>query len=167
MLAATVSRISKQDFSENVDQLHPGDFCVLLRAKSVHATMTSEGSECEQSRKQYHCLLTSSPLLKALGLSAERLVWVNIEASENGRATLRYVGTANFTEINLLLKDSQGSLVDSYEDGTPRNSGYLSDGSRYLVYRFSFPIDGFSPTKAMRYQRSVGVCDLPRLVLSL
>ena len=86
-------------YSTNVIQLHPGDQCVLFRTERSHADIYEHGSSFREGALTQHGLLIGSPVRQALGLPSERLVWIDIEERGGGRATVRYVGTSNVTDM--------------------------------------------------------------------
>ena len=63
-----------------------------------------------------------------MGISAERLFWVDVEDREDGRATVLYVGTTNVTDMPTWAEGRDGTPHGVYAFGSPRNSGYMPDG---------------------------------------
>ena len=153
--------------STNIIQLHPGDQCVLFRAEETHRAMRAHGSGYEEPRRTQHCMLIGSLVGQALGLPAERLVWVTIEERGDRRATVWYVGTTNVTELPTWVSGDEGTPDAMYESSQLRDMGFLEDGSRYIVYRFALYMDGFKQHYSNTDTRSVGGCYLLPLGLSL
>ena len=155
-------------YSTNVVQLRPGDQCVLVRTESVNATLRAKDPQHEKTARTQHCVLIGSAVRQGLALPAERIVWVTIDEQQNGRATVRFVGAANAADILLLVKGHEGTPHKDYDNPfQARDMGIMQDGARFLVYRFAIYMDGFKQTKAQRDVRSVGVCYLLPLGLSL
>ena len=154
-------------YSTNVMKLYPGDQCVLLRAESADMAMRDQGAVWTEPDCTQHCVLVGSLVRQGMGLSAERLVWIDVENREECRATVRYVGTTNVTNLPTWVGGRNGTPHAGYEMGSVKNMGYMPDGSRYLVYRFALYMDGFKQTKAQRDTRSVGGCYLMPLGLSV
>ena len=154
-------------YSTNVVELHPGDVCVLFRAEEVHKEVVRHGANFKEENKSQHCLLIGSMIRQGIGRSAERLLWLDIENRHAGRATVRYVGTCNVTDVPTWLGGPRGTPQEGYGFEKQRHIGYLSDGSRFVVYRFGLYVDGFQQTKSVRDTRSVGGCYILPLGLSL
>ena len=153
-------------FSTNVIQLFPGDQLALFRAES--AQVSGRGDNDVQDSHTQHCILIGSLVRQGLSRPAERLVWVDIERTESGRATVRYVGTSTVTDLPRWVRGEQGTPHTEYcSDVSARNRGFMQNGSRYVVYRVALYMDGFKQTKAQRDTRSVGGCYMLPLGLSL
>ena len=131
-------------FSSNVIQLYPGDQCILFRATEINDLLSAQNVDYIEPETTQHCLLIGSPVNQTKSKPAERLVWLNIEKSTDGRATVRYIGTCNVSHMSCWVTGSRGTPHKGYEFGKPKNIGFLSDGSRYLVYRFALYMDGFN-----------------------
>ena len=136
-------------------KLYPGDQCVLLRAQLLHDAWTDHKPSFDEPSNTQDCLLIGSPIRQALGLSAERLVWVDVDDRERGGATVAYVGTTNATDMLLWKDGADAKPHDCYNFGPARNTGYLNDGSRYVVYRFVLYMDGFKEKNSKRDTREV------------
>ena len=155
-------------YSTNVVQLHPGDHCVLLRAVEYDDAKKAQGHDYLEDVRTQHCLLIGSILRHGLGKSAERLVWIDIDESGDGRANIRYAGSTNVTSMPTWVKSRRGSQpLTGYDEESNRHMGFLPDGSRYVVYRFALYMDGFSQLKSARDTRSVGGYYLMPLGLSV
>ena len=153
-------------FSKNLIQLHPGDHCALLRMDSGPQSAGSEGPG--RIARTQHCILIGSLVRQGLSHSAERLVWVDIDRHDSGRATVRYAGSSTVTDIPTWVRGRHGTPHTEYaSDFKPRNMGFMQNGTRYLVYRVALYMDGFKQTKAQRDTRSVGGCYMLPLGLSL
>ena len=155
--------------SENVIQLYPGDHCILFRAEPVHSELQRGKQSYQEPNITQHCFLIGSLVSQAKGHPAERLVWLNVEegTENNGRASVRYVGTCNVTNMPLWVRGAHGTPHTGYEFGRPKNIGFLEDGSRYLVYRFALYMDGFKQLPSNQDTRSVCGFYLLPLGLSL
>ena len=69
-------------YSTNVMKLYPGDQCVLLRAESADMAMRDQGAVWTEPDCTQHCVLVGSLVRQGMGLSAERLVWIDVENRE-------------------------------------------------------------------------------------
>ena len=166
-LASSMAAQTHLAYSTNVVQLFPGDQCVLLRAESNDVMVRGGHSGYVEPVVTQHCVLIGSIVKQAQGFPGERLVWMDISERGEGRATMRYVGTSNVTNLPTWVKGKAGTPHTEYIPGTPRDTGFMQNGSRYVVYRFAIYMDGFKQTKGQRDKRSVGGCYLLPLGLSL
>ena len=85
-------------YSTNVMNLYPGDHCLLLRSEREERAVKEHGTERKEMFTQ-HCILVGSMIQQGLGHPAERLIWVDLEQPGDGRATVRYVGGSNVTDL--------------------------------------------------------------------
>ena len=152
--------------SPNLIQLYPGDHCILLRTQRIDRSLRESGRDFVEHSRTQHCVFIGSLVRQGLGLTAERLVWADVEDKGQGRASVRYVGSSNVIDIPTWVQSPNGTPHDAYDYGHVRNSGFLPDGSRYLIYRFAFYMDGFKQMKSLGDQRSVGGCYILPLGLS-
>ena len=153
-------------FSPNVIQLYPGDHCVLLRTEQQDRVVNC-GRKCDEDARTQHCVLVGSLVRQGLGFTPERLIWVDVEDRGERRASVRYVGSSNVIDLPKWVSGPNGTPHDAYDYGKVRNSGFLPDGSRYIIYRFALYMDGFKQKKSLRDQRSVGGCYILPLGLSV
>lgn len=158
---------TRLSYSTNVVKLNPGDICVLLRSISTEQEMQRDGFVWVEQKTTQHCVLVGSLVRQGIGLSAERLVWVDVSDKDEGRATIHYVGASNVVDMPTWLEGYRSVPFLGYEGGPPRHIGHMPDGSRYVVYRFALYMDGFKQTKGLADTRSVGGCYLMPLGLSL
>ena len=80
---------------------------------------------------------------------------VEIEEEEQGRATVRYVGSSNVTDLPKWRWPPRGPSKD-YARAVLRDMGFLQDSYRSAVYRLSLYMDGFKQTKATWFTRFIG-----------
>ena len=148
-------------YSSNVIQLHPGDHCILFRSTKTDESLRASGVRYAEPETTQHCLLVGSPVNQAKGHPAERLVWLNIENSDGSRATIRYIGTSNVSNMCRWVTGRWGTPHKCYKLGNVRNIGFLSDGSRYLVYRFALYMDGFNQSSSTDNRKVGGFYLMP------
>ena len=123
-------------YSTNVVQIHPGDHCVLLRAVKHDDAKNAQGQNFSEEVRTHHGLLIGSILRQGLGKPTEQLLWVDIEENGDGRASIRYAGSSNVTDMPTWIKSRRGGGPHTgYDDESKRYMGFLRDGSRYVVYR--------------------------------
>ena len=103
--SATQTHLS---YSTNVVQLHPRDHCVLLRAVEQDDARNAQGHNNVEEVRTQHCPLIGSILRQDLGKPAERLVWVYIEEKGDGRASIRYAGSNNVTDMPIWITSRRG-----------------------------------------------------------
>ena len=165
--AKTGRKQTRLTYSTNVIQVYPGDQCVLFRAADVDNDMRAQDSVFGEMESTQHCVLIGSPVRRGLGLSAERLVWVDVDSGEVGTPLVSYVGSSNVIDMPTWLSGRDGTPHEAYENRIPSNTGYMPDGTRYVIYRFALYMDGFKQTKSKRDTRSVGGCYIMPLGLSI
>ena len=95
----SVHHQARLGYSTNVIDLNPGDQCVLLRSQRADESRRRRTSGWKEEQKTQHCLLIGSLVRQGLGLSAERLVWTDVEKMEEEKATVSYVGSTNVTDM--------------------------------------------------------------------
>ena len=166
-LSKNKERESRQLNKTNVIELYPGDQCVLLRSEKRHDELRECTGECTEPVRTQHCLLIGSPVRQSLGLSTERLVWLEVNKCSSIRATVRFIGSSNVIDMPTWKHGADGMPHVWYNFGPPQNRGYLRDGSPYVVYRFALYMDGFKEKRSQRDTRSVGGCYILPLGLSL
>ena len=83
---------------------------------------------------------------------------MDVDERERWGATVAYVGTTNATDMPVWKDGEDAKPHDCYNFGPARNTVYLNDGSRYVVYRFSLHMDGFKEKKSKRDTREVAGC---------
>ena len=148
-------------YSSNVIQLHPGDHCILFRSTETDEILRASGPRYEEPGTTQHCLFVGSPVNQAKENPAERLVWLNIEKSNSSRATVRYTGTCNVSNMCRWVSGRRGTPHRGYELGRVKHMGFLSDGSRYLVYRFALYMDGFNQSSSTDNRKVGGFYLMP------
>ena len=144
---ATISLRQLNDHSNvaNGDRHHPSfdlfpyDICTVIRAiaRPPHNVL---------------CVMVSSFIGKSTGRTSDRIVWLMKTSS-------RWDVLHELTNISipLLKTPHQG---DRHENDRPMNKGILSDGTRFLIYRFFLYSDGFNKHKSMSDTRSICGCYL-------
>ena len=160
----TQTRLS---YSTNVVKLNPGDTCVLFRSLQTEKDMRRDGFVWVEKERTQHCVLVGSLVRQGVGLSAERLIWLDVTDKDGDRPVVSYVGVSNVTDMPSWLEGYRGDPLTGCTSDPPKNSGHMADGQRYVVYRFALYMDGFKQTKSLGDTRSVGGCYLIPLGLSL
>ena len=131
--------------------LFPGDTITAIRPRGEAIT------------ESVVCLLHSSPVSALARETAEMLVWVALDAIEDGRGG---DGSTSGNVIALVTRTVIGVPVFQFSDAkvadmcesklTSSNLGHLPNGERYVVYRASLYADGFQANKTTRTSKSVG-----------
>jgi len=135
----------------------PGDVCVLIRP--FHNTTPQ--------RSELVCLFIASPLRSAVGLSAERLVWMRVRGGEgNGCYEIIEEASITVTKIPIWVSGQKSRPERPYHRHR-QNSGFLDNGERFLLYRMVLYADGFNQHKSLSDSRSVGGCYMLPLGLSV
>ena len=101
-------------YSTNIIKLYPGDQCVLLRSESDDNDMQTRKEDCTEPTTTQHCMFVGSLVRQGLGLSAERLIWVDVENEGQDRGTMRYVGASNVTNLPTWVRGRHGTPHNTY-----------------------------------------------------
>lgn len=57
--------------------------------------MQAHGLDVKEGKCTHNFLLVGSMIRQGLGFTVERLVWINVEERDDGRASVQYVGSTN------------------------------------------------------------------------
>ena len=126
--------------------IFPTDVCVFLRSP---VTVPSQNED-----RRVICLLVSSFLAKITGQPSERIIWISYKSTTDTTIVsisnkflrqqehINFHHTSNVSAVPIVHKDNITPIkLETEESSTP--TGYLADGTKYVIYRFALYADEF------------------------